>query len=145
MNTKKAKTGDVVIIHYTGKKEDDTIFGTSKDGQPLQFEIGKGGLISGLEKGVVGMKPGESKTITVPPEEAFGQRKDELINDVEKKDLPKNVTPTEGKQFRIKHSSGGTVNLNIIDVQGDTVTVDANHPLAGQTLRLDVEMVQILR
>ena len=145
MNAEKAKSGDVVIIHYTGKKSDDTVFGTTKDGQPIQFEIGKDGVILGLEKGVVGMKPGESKTITVPPEEAFGERKDGRIITVEKNDLPKNVTPIIGVQFQMKRSSGQPVDLNIIDVQGDKVTVDANHPLAGDTLILDVEVVQILR
>ena len=145
MNSKEAKIGDVVIIHFTGKKEDDTVFGTSKDKQPLKFEIGKQGIILGLEKAVVGMKPGELKTITMPPEEAFGPIKDDLILTVEKNDLPKNVTPIIGKQFKTKNSDGSTSYFIIVDVQGDKVTVDANHPLAGQTLRLDVEMVQILR
>ena len=145
MNAEEAKSGDIVIIHYTGKKEDDTVLATSKDGQPIQFEIGKGGVILGLEKAVVGMKPGESKTITVPPEEAFGERKDGRIITVEKNELPKNVTPIIGEQFQMKRSSGQPIDLNIIDVQGDKVTVDANHPLAGDTLILDVEMVKVLR
>ena len=145
MNAEKAKSGDVVIIHYTGKKSDDTVFGTTKDGQPIQFEIGKGGVILGLEKGVVGMKPGESKNITVPPEEAFGERKDGRIFTVKKNILPKNVTPIIGEQFQMKRSSGQPINLNIIDVQSDKVTVDTNHPLAGETLTLDIKMVQVLR
>lgn len=145
MNAEEAKSGDIVIIHYTGKKEDDTVFATSKDGQPIQFEIGKGGVILGLEKAVVGMKPGESKTISVPPEEAFGEKKGGRIITVEKNELPKNVTPIIGEQFQMKRSSGHPIDLNIIDVQGDKVTVDANHPLAGDTLILDVEMVKVLR
>jgi FKBP-type peptidyl-prolyl cis-trans isomerase 2 len=145
MDTKKAKIGDVAIIHFTGKKEDDTVFGTSKDGDPIQFEIGKQGVISGLERGVIGMKPGQSKTITVPPEEAFGERKDELIGTVPKNDLPKNVTPTIGEKFKMEQENGNKIDLRIIDVEDDTVTLDANHPLAGETLELDVEMVHILR
>jgi len=145
MNAEEAKSGDIVIIHYTGKKEDDTVFATSKDGQPIQFEIGKGGVILGLEKAVVGMKPGESKTISVPPKEAFGEKKGGRIITVEKNVLPKNVTPIIGEQFQMKRSSGHPIDLNIIDVQGDKVTVDANHPLAGDTLILDVEMVKVLR
>jgi len=145
MNAEEAKSGDIVIIHYTGKKEDDTVFATSKDGQPIQFEIGKGGVILGLEKAVVGMKPGESKTISVPPKEAFGEKKGGRIITVEKNVLPKNVTPIIGEQFQMKRSSGHPIDLSIIDVQGDKVTVDANHPLAGDTLILDVEMVKVLR
>jgi FKBP-type peptidyl-prolyl cis-trans isomerase 2 len=145
MDVKEARIGDIAVIHFTGKKEDNSTFGSSKDGEPIQFKIGKRGVISGLEKGVIGMKPGDSKTITVPPEEAFGQRKDELIGTVSKNDLPKKVTPTIGEKFKMEQENGNIINLRIIEVEDDTVTLDANHPLAGETLELDVEMVQILR
>ena len=108
MNAKTAKIGDVVIVHITGKKEDDTVFGTSKDGQPIQFEIGKRNVILGLEKAVVGMKPGESKTITVPPEEAFGERKDERIRRSGKKmkmDLEKRKAGIEKQKKRLKQGA----------------------------------------
>jgi FKBP-type peptidyl-prolyl cis-trans isomerase 2 len=142
---KDAQDGDVATIHFTGKREDGTVFETTKDGQPIQFEIGKRVVISGLEKAVVGMKPGESKTISVPPEEAFGERKDELIITVGKNELPKNITPILGEKFQVKGSKGTPFDLTIIDVQGDKVTVDVNHPLAGETLILNIEMVKILR
>jgi peptidylprolyl isomerase len=145
MNINKAEGGHTVKVHYTVKNEDNAVYATSKDGQPIQFKIGGGGVISALEKRVIGMKPGESKTITVPPEEAFGSMRDELITTVKKDELPEGVTPTIGKVLRMKRPDGQNLRLKVTEVKEDTVTLDANHPLAGQTLKLDVEMVEIVR
>jgi FKBP-type peptidyl-prolyl cis-trans isomerase 2 len=145
MTLSKAKEGDTVKIHYTGKREDETVFGTSKDGHPIEFVIGDGAVISGLEEGVVGMEAGQSKTITVPPEEAFGHVRGELITTVEKDHLPDNLTPVVGQVLQMKYPDGKTTRVNVTDVKDDTITLDANHPLAGETLSLDVELVEIMQ
>jgi FKBP-type peptidyl-prolyl cis-trans isomerase 2 len=145
MNINRAKNGQTVKVHYTVKKEDNSVYATSKDGQPIQFKVGGGGVISGLEKGVVGMKTGDSKILNVPPEEAFGAMRDELITTVKRDALPEDVTPTVGKALRMKRPDGENLRLKVTEVKEDTVTLDANHPLAGQMLTLDVEMVEIVR
>lgn len=145
MSTQKAEDGHTVKVHYTVREEEDSIHETSKDKQPIQFTIGGGNVISGLEKGVVGMAVGESKTLTVPPEEAFGVMREELITSIKKDNLPEGITPQIGKVLELKRPSGQNMRLKITDVQEDSVTLDANHPLAGRTFQLDVQMVEIMR
>ena len=139
----QVKNGDTVKVHYTGKLENGKVFDTSEDRQPREFTLGSGKIIPGFEKGIIGMEVGEAKTITVPPEEAYGPRRNELIVDVEKTDLPENITPAIGKQLQIRQKDGNPIKVTITDMNEDTVTLDANHPLAGNTLFFDVELVEI--
>ncbi len=140
----KATNGDGVKVHYTGQLTSGDVFDTSKDRQPLEFEIGSGKVITGFEKGVINMKVGESKRITIKPEEAYGQRREELVMNVMKNDLPEHITPTVGQQLQMRQQDGSSMNVFIADIDEDNVTIDANHPLAGHTLYFDVELVEIL-
>ena len=139
----KVKDGDTVKVHYTGKLEDGTVFDSSKEGEPLELTIGAGNVIEGFEKGVIGMERGGSKTVTIPPEEAYGPMNEELVAKVKKETFPGNITPVIGEQLQLKQQDGNIVNVTITEIIGDTVTLDANHPLSGKTLIFDIELVEI--
>ena len=139
----KVKDGDTVKVHYTGKLEDGTVFDSSKEGEPLELTIGAGNVIEGFEKGVIGMERGSSKTVTIPPEKAYGSMNEELVAKVKKENIPENVTPAIGEQLQLKQQDGNIVNVTITEMRGDTVTLDANHPLSGKTLIFDIELVEI--
>jgi len=139
----QAKEGDKVKVHYTGKLEDGTVFDSSENRPPLEFEIGKGNVIPGFESGVVGMELNGKKTVTIEPDDAYGQRRDELTVEVTKADFPEDITPDVGQQLQIKRPDGNVIDVAITKVEGDKVTLDANHPLAGKTLVFDIELVEI--
>jgi len=141
----QVKNGDTVKVHYTGKLEDGTVFDTSKDREPLEFTIGSGDVIPGFEKSIVGMEVEGKKTITIPPEEAYGPRREELIWEKKRSDFPEKITPAVGKQVgvRLNQSDAPLINATITDMNDDNVTLDANHPLAEKTLVFDIELVEI--
>ncbi|MDY6857213.1 MAG: peptidylprolyl isomerase [Thermodesulfobacteriota bacterium] len=141
---KKAKIGDRVKVHYTGKLEDNTIFHTSKDKHPVEFEIGTGDIIPGLEKGVVGMKEGEKKTITIPPGDGFGLRREELLLQMDKSEFADDVLLTIGQKIRINAPDGKEIDVIVADVSGKKIVFDMNHPLAGCTLVFDIEMIEVI-
>ena len=138
-----AKAGDTVKIHYTGRLEDQAVFDSSADRDPLEFKIGESEVIRGLQEGVVGMASGQKKSIVLSPEEAFGQIHDELKVDVEMNQFPQNITPTIGEELQLNRQDGSSINVTITNATEATVTLDANHPLAGKTLFFDIELVAI--
>ena len=137
----KAKNGDTVKVHFTGRLENGEVFSKPKEDEPFEFTLGSGELIPGFEKGIVGMEVEQTKTITVPPKEAFGARHEELVFDFKRSDFP--VTPATGQQLQIRQRSGDLLKVTVAGMDEDTVTLDANHPLAGNTLFFDVELVEI--
>jgi len=137
------KDGDLVKVHYTGKLEDGTVFDSSKDREPLEVAMGKGRVIPGFEKGILGMAKGDNKTITLPPDEAYGQVRNDLIIEVKKADIPDNIEPKVGLNLQMKQTGGEVINLVVSEIGDETVTLDANHPLAGKTLIFDIEVVEI--
>jgi peptidylprolyl isomerase len=139
----QAKKGDTVKVHYTGKLQDGEIFDSSIGTNPLEFTIGNKELIDGFESGVMGMKIGSKKTITIPPEEAYGSRNEELVADVDRSKLPDHITAEIGQALQITQPNGKTINVIMTGVTDDTVTLDANHPLAGKTLTFEIELVEI--
>ncbi|MBD3258304.1 peptidylprolyl isomerase [candidate division GN15 bacterium] len=139
----QAQQGNTVTVHYTGKLEDGTVFDSSQGRDPLVFKIGDGRLIPGFEAGTVGMAEGEKKTVTVPPDQAYGDRRDDLTLEVAKGNFPENIDPQVGQQFEMQQPGGQSVNVTVTQVEGDKVTVDANHPLAGKTLVFEIEMVKV--
>ncbi len=139
----QAKKGDKVTVHYTGKLEDGTVFDSSQDKQPLEFTLGEGQIIPGFEDGIVGMDVGDTKSITIPPEKAYGNNRDDLIIEVNKADIPDNIKPSIGQQLQIKQSEGDVIGVTITAMTEKSVTLDANHPLAGKTLLFDVELVAV--
>ncbi|NOZ28837.1 MAG: peptidylprolyl isomerase [Chloroflexi bacterium] len=140
----QAKQGDTVRVHYTGKLEDGTVFDSSLDREPLQFTIGVGEVIPGFEQAVVGMSPGESKTAVIPADDAYGPHRQEMVLVVSRSQFPMGVQPEIGQQFQVGLQDGGTVIVMVTEVSETTVTLDANHPLAGKDLTFDIQLVEIL-
>ena len=139
-----AKQGDTVQIHYTGKLDDGTVFDTSEGREPIEFTIGQGQVIPGFEEGVTDMAEGEEKSISIEPENAYGPKRDDLIQDVPRTQFPEDAKVEEGAQFQARTQSGQTINLTVVDVKDGMVTVDGNHPLAGQTLNFDLKLEKIV-
>ncbi len=140
----KAKDGDRVKVHYTGRLQDGSIFDSSREREPLQVTLGSGRVIEGFEKALIGMEPGETKTFTVTPEEGYGPKRPELVVEVRKEDFPEHITPELGQRLQLMRPDGAMIEVVITDMNEELVTLDANHPLAGETLTFEVEMVEIL-
>ncbi len=141
---KQAQAGDTVRIHYSGTLDDGTQFDTSEGSDPLEFAVGSGMVIAGFDKAVEGMAVGESKSVKIPPEEAYGPRHDQLVQEVPKSTLPDDIAPAVGMQLQGKSADGQVMNLVVTDVGEAEITVDANHPLAGEELTFDIELVDIV-
>lgn len=139
----QAKSGDTVKIHYTGTLEDGTEFDSSAGREPLEFALGGGQVIPGFDSAVDGMAVGENKTVTIPAGEAYGDRHDQLVQEVPKSALPSEMEPSVGMQLQSQSPDGQVMNLVITEVADESVTVDANHPLAGQELTFAIELVEI--
>jgi len=137
------ETGDTVKVHYTGTLEDGTVFDTSLDREPMEFTLGQGQLIPGFEQAVMGMQVGESKTVTIPAEQAYGSYNDELIFVVGREQLPENLEPAVGQRLYVGRPDGQTVIVTVIELSETSITVDANHPLAGKDLTFEIELIQI--
>lgn len=138
-----AKQGDTVQVHYTGRLDDGTVFDSSQGREPVEFTLGRGQVIPGFEKAVEGLQVGERGVARVPPEEAYGPRSDELVLSVQRDQFPEGVTPEVGQGFEMRTEEGRTVRVRVTDTTGDTVEIDANHPLAGKELTFDLELVKI--
>ncbi len=140
----EAKEGDKVKVQYTGKLQDGTVFDQSEDENPLEFTIGEGKLIPAFEEAVAGMSVGDEKTVDISKENAYGEPREDLKMDVAKEDLPEDIDPQEGMQLQVKNQeSGKNIPVRITDVADEQITIDANHPLAGQDLTFDIELVEI--
>ena len=140
----QAKDGDTVKVHYTGKLEDGTIVDTSIEDQPLQFTIGEGRFIADLEQGVVGMSAGESKNIKIPADKVYGPYYEELVLVVDRDQFPTTFQPEVGQQLQVHQEDGAVLVVKVTCVSESTVTLDANHPLAGQDLVLDIGLIEIV-
>ncbi len=139
----KAKQGDTVKVHYTGKLADETQFDSSRGREPLEFELGAGNVIPGFEKAIEGMDVGETKQVHIPADEAYGPRREELLIDVERSNLPEGMSPEVGQRLQMQRTDGQTVIVSVSAVDENQITVDANHPLAGRDLFFDIELVEI--
>jgi peptidylprolyl isomerase len=140
----QAKLGDTVRIHYTGKLDDGIVFQTSRGREPLEFKIGNSGLIPSFEQTIIGMKPGESRTVKITPEEAYGPHREEMVVAVEREKFPENIKPYVGLELEVCQSDGRVFSARVIDVSEQSVTLDANHPLAGKNLVFDIELLEIM-
>jgi FKBP-type peptidyl-prolyl cis-trans isomerase 2 len=140
----RAKTGDTVQVNYTGKLADGTVFDSSIGRQPLEVILGKGQVIPGFEKAILGMHVGENKTVTISASDAYGPSRKELIFEVPKENLPAGATPQVGQQLRGSKADGSTMMATITKISDKTVTLDANVPLAGKDLTFEIGLVKIL-
>ncbi len=139
----QVKENDTVKVHYTGKLKDGQVFDTSEGKDPIEFTLGKGQLIPGFEKGLLDMKVNEKKTVTIPKEEAYGEPREDLVQEVEKSQLPDEIKPEVGMGLVSRTPDGREMNLVVAEVKDETIVVDGNHPLAGKDLVFDLEVVEI--
>jgi len=139
----QVKENNTVKVNYTGKLLDGQVFDSSEGKEPLEFTLGQGQIIPGFEKGLIDMKLNEKKTITIAKEEAYGEVNDALKQKVSKTELPKEITPEIGMGLVSKTPDGQEMNFRIIEVSEKSIVVDGNHPLAGQDLVFDLEVVEI--
>ena len=138
-----AKTGDTVKVHYTGTLDDGTVFDTSVGKEPLEFTLGQGLVIPGFEQAIIGMKIGESKTVNIPADEAYGQPSDDMITEFNRFELPEDIDPVVGMRLQMTGPDGSSIIAIITQVTEATVTLDANYPLAGEDLTFEIELVAI--
>jgi FKBP-type peptidyl-prolyl cis-trans isomerase 2 len=140
----QAKQGDTVNVHYTGRLEDGTVFDSSRERRPLQFTLGKGQVITGFEQAVIGMNKGESKTVNIPTDQAYGPRREDMIVTVDRSQLPADLNPRVGQRLELTQMDDQTILVTMTDITDSSMTLDANHPLAGKTLTFDIELVGIV-
>lgn len=138
-----AKNGDAVKIHYTGKLDDGTIFDSSLGRDPLEFTLGAGHVIPGFENMVLGMAPGDKKTDTIAVDQAYGPRRDDMIVQIDRAQLPADLNPEVGQELYVQQPGGQVMPVLVVDVDDSGITIDANHPLAGQDLTFEIELVSI--
>ena len=143
-NMTKAKTGDRVKVHFEGYLEDGTVFGSTMGDKPFESTIGEKNMLPGFENAVVGMQKGDTKTITLPPEEAYGLHKKELISVMERSGFPKEINLEIGKRLRVRTQDGIYTMVTIKEFTEDRIVLDENDPLAGKTLSFKIELVEIL-
>jgi FKBP-type peptidyl-prolyl cis-trans isomerase 2 len=136
-----AKNGDTVRVHYTGRLESGEVFDSSEDGEPLEFQLGSGQVIAGFDENVTGMNVGDQKTITIEPANAYGDRIEALVGKVDRAQLNMEGEPQVGMELRLQLPDGQDIPIIITEVTPDSVTFDANHPLAGRTLIFDIKRV----
>ena len=138
----KVTSNSTVEVHYTGRLEDGTVFDSSlvEGREPLTATLGQGNLISGFENGLVNMSVGEKKTIEIEAENAYGQINPQMVNEVAKAQVPEGVSVGDMLQAM---SPAGPINVKVLDIKEDVVVLDANHPLAGQKLIFDLEVISI--
>lgn len=139
-----AKKGDNVKVHYTGRLEDGTVFDTSAERGPYEFTIGASKIVPGFAEAVIGMKPGQSKTVEIPVKKAYGPHRNDMIAVVERSKLPAHLNPEIGQRLRIDQADGQKIPATVVEVSDSTVTLDANHPLAGKDLIFDIELLEIV-
>lgn len=139
----KAKTNDKVKVHYTGKLTSGEIFDSSEGRAPLEFTVGGGQMIKGFDEAVNGMEVNEEKTVTIPSKEAYGEKKDELIQEIPRDQLPEDMQPEVGQKLVATNDLGHQTQVSVTGVSKTAITIDANHELAGKDLVFDIQLVEI--
>jgi peptidylprolyl isomerase len=139
----QAKSGDTVKVRYTGKLDNGNVFDASGNRAPLKLIIGENKVIPAFEQAIIGMQPGESKTIKIPAEEAFGSYNTELVRMVDRSTLSLNLEPKVGQRLKATCADGRSISVTVTDVSESAVTIDANHLLAGEDLTFDIELIEV--
>jgi len=137
------KSGNKVRVHYTGRLDDGTVFDSSEGREPLEFTVGAGEVIKGFEEAVEGMEVGEAREARVVADEAYGERRDDLMLDLPKEQVPDGLDVAPGMRLELRQPDGQAVPVTVADVGDESVKLDANHPLAGQDLNFELELVEI--
>jgi len=138
-----AQNGDKVKVHYTGKLSDGSVFDSSEGNAPLEFTLGQGQVIAGFDQGVVGMEPGDSKTLNIPVDQAYGPHHPDRTFEVDRSDLPPDMSIELGMRLQGNQQGGTAVEVTVVEIDDSKVKMDANHPLAGKDLTFDIQLVEI--
>ncbi len=141
----KVQKGDTVRVHYTGKLDDGTVFDSSEGREPLEFTVGAEQVIPGFEQAVEGMEEGETRSVTIPAGDAYGEHREDLVVVIPRNQLPPDIEPEVGMQLQVREPTGQSFVVTVTAFDDETVTLDANHPLAGKDLTFDIEVVEIIR
>src|SRR5688500_6339508 len=136
------RSGDTVKVHYTGRLDDGRVFASSRAQGPLELTVGKGTLLPSVEETLTRMEPGEERTVTIPAERAFGPYEPELVLAVDRAEFPEDIKPEVGQELQVQQGDEVVV-VRITAVSDEEVTIDVNHPLAGQNLTFDLELVAV--
>lgn len=142
-NGDEVSFGDTVAVHYTGTLQNGEVFDTSEGQEPIVFEVGAGQIIPGFEDAIVGLSEGESTQVTLPPAEAYGERQEDFTQAVPIEEFGEELTVDEGDMITMQTPDGQIVPATIVEITDDTVVLDMNHPLAGETLTFDITVVEI--
>ena len=135
--------GNTVKVHYTGKLDDGSVFDSSVGGDPLEFTIGQGQMIPGFERGVVGMELGETRTVIIAADQAYGVHRPEGVFEVDRTEIPASIPLEVGMQLQATSADGSPARMTVIELSDEKVKLDANHPLAGKDLTFEIEVVEI--
>ncbi len=138
------QSGDTVKVHYTGRLDDGSVFDSSVGRDPIEFTIGEGRVIPGFEDAVLGAASGDTKTATIPSDKAYGPHREEMVVHVDRSNLPDGLDPDIGDQLQMTTQEGMPVVVTVVEVDEGSITLDANHPLAGKDLTFDIEVVEIV-
>ena len=139
----QAQQGNTVRVHYTGRLDDGSVFDSSEGGEPLEFTIGQGQMIPGFEQGVVGMELGESRTVTIAADQAYGVYQPQGVIEVDRSEIPPTIQLEVGLQLQATGPDGRPAQLTVIELSEDKVKMDGNHPLAGKDLTFEIEVIGI--
>lgn len=134
--------GDTISVHYTGRLADGEVFDSSEGRSPLKFTVGAGQMIPGFDAAVVGMAQGEKKTVSIAPDQAYGQRSEECLFDFPRSNVPEGMEVEVGMQVYMQDNSGNPVPATIVSVGEESLRMDCNHPLAGKTLEFDISIAE---
>lgn len=141
----QVQDGDTVKVHYTSRLGSGHVFDTTENRKPMEFTVGQGKVIRGLEKAVRGMSPGESKSVLIPAEEAFGPRREELVLILNRDQIPADADLQAGQYIEARLAGGGLSSFRVVRVSAREVLLDANHELAGEDVRVDLNLVDIVQ
>ncbi|MBW2519914.1 MAG: peptidylprolyl isomerase [Deltaproteobacteria bacterium] len=141
---RSAKAGDQVRVNYTGTFVDGTVFDSSEGNEPLEFTIGEGNVIAGFDQALIGMQPGETRQVEVPPDQAYGPHVPEMVAEVERKLIPDDHRLQIGGFLEVTLENGDELEVQVIELSAEKVTLDANHPLAGKMLHFEIELLDFV-
>ncbi|MBN1448913.1 MAG: peptidylprolyl isomerase [Bacteroidetes bacterium] len=138
-----AKNGDTVRVHYTGSLTDGTVFDSSREREPLSFQVGAGQVIAGFNDAVEGMNVGDTVQVTIEAKDAYGDYREDFVISVNPSDIPEEIDPEVGMELQLHQEDGGSIPVKVTAVSEEAVTLDANHPLAGKDLSFEIELMEI--
>jgi peptidylprolyl isomerase len=139
----QATLGTKVKVHYTCKLNDGAVVASSRKQQPIEFVLGRGQILPGIEEAVSGMEAGQSKTVRVPPEKAFGPHRDELIEEIPRENFPQHIEPQVGQRLTVDRANGRSTTVTVAEVSERTVKLDVNHPLSNTDLTFELELLEV--